>query len=70
MSELPWFGQFREMRGHPYPVYPGHMTPQIVQTPMQGPMYSGNVVYQQPGHDVVIQDGNISQGELNLSRMM
>lgn len=48
MSELPWFGQFREARGQPYPVYPQQQMPQ-----MQVP-YGSQVVYQQPGHEYVL----------------
>ncbi|KAG8865251.1 hypothetical protein FRB96_000141 [Tulasnella sp. 330] len=53
MSELPWFGQFREMRGEPYPVYQQqHQPPQMQQMPIQVP-YGSQVVYQQPGHEYV-----------------
>jgi len=54
MSELPWFGQFREVRPGPYPVVPG---PQM----MYPGSYQGNVVYQQPGHDVIIENGQVTQ---------
>jgi len=56
VSEVPWFGQLREARGDPYVMYPG--------LPPPGPpvrQYSGNVVYQQPGHDVIIEGGQVRQ---------
>jgi len=52
VSDLAWFGQYRGGEGGlGYPVYP--------QPP--GPQYQGNVVYQQPGHDVIIENGQVRQ---------
>jgi len=48
VSDVAWFGQFREAHQYPYPVNPGAP-------------YGGNVVYQQPGHDVVIENGQVRQ---------
>ncbi|KAG9016912.1 hypothetical protein FRB93_009442 [Tulasnella sp. JGI-2019a] len=45
MSELPWFGQFREVQGQPYQVYQGQPQPQHQQVP-----YGSNVIYQQCYH--------------------
>jgi len=49
MSDMPWFGQYEEGRGYPMQYGP----PQ--------PQYSGNVVYQQPGHNVIIEGGQVRQ---------
>ncbi|KAG9047213.1 hypothetical protein FS837_002807 [Tulasnella sp. UAMH 9824] len=51
VSELPWFGQFGEYRGHPG--YPPQMVAQ--------PQYTGNVIHQLPGHEVIIENGQVRQ---------
>ncbi|KAG8905955.1 hypothetical protein FRB99_007889 [Tulasnella sp. 403] len=53
MSEIPWFGQYPDQERPVYPVMTG--------PPPQMPQYSGNVVYQQPGHDVIIENGVVRQ---------
>ncbi|KAG8936510.1 hypothetical protein FRC02_001476 [Tulasnella sp. 418] len=54
VSNLGWFGEYPGPGHHDHPmVYPG-VTGQSVP-------YPGNVVYQQPGHDVVIENGHVRQ---------
>jgi len=52
MSDVPWFGVYGDREGGiPYPMVP----------PPAQRQYTGNVVYQQPGHDVIIDGNQIRQ---------
>jgi len=62
MSEVPWFGQYdnrASMAGAP------QFIPSGGQYVPNHPQYSGNVVYQQPGHEVIIENGQIRQVPVN-----